>query len=92
MNLFLVKKNWANFIIILCLSLVSNLRLIGSDQKKTLINEIEPEIGIIEHLDTYLPDSISLINEKGEQVWLSDIIDKPTILNFVYFQKIESIN
>ncbi|QGY43228.1 hypothetical protein GM418_06005 [Maribellus comscasis] len=44
------------------------------------------EIGIVEHLDEFLPDSISLINEKGEQVWLSDLIDKPTILNFVYYR------
>lgn len=46
----------------------------------------EVEIGIVEHLDTYLPDSISLINENGEQVWLSDVIDKPTIINFVYYR------
>lgn len=44
------------------------------------------EIGIVEHLDEYLPDSISLINEQGEQVWLADIIDKPTIINFVYYR------
>lgn len=44
------------------------------------------EIGVVEHLDTYLPDSISLINEEGEQVWLSDLIDKPTVLNFVYYR------
>lgn len=44
------------------------------------------EIGVVEHLDEYLPDSISLINEKGEQVWLADIIDKPTIINFVYYR------
>lgn len=44
------------------------------------------EIGVVEHLDEYLPDSISLINEKGEQVWLADIIDKPTVLNFVYYR------
>ncbi|HPF51187.1 MAG TPA: SCO family protein [Draconibacterium sp.] len=44
------------------------------------------EIGIVEHLDAYLPDSISLINEAGEQVWLADLIDKPTVLNFVYFR------
>ncbi len=44
------------------------------------------EIGVVEHLDDYLPDSISLINEAGEQVWLSDLIDKPTILNFVYYR------
>jgi len=44
------------------------------------------EIGVVEHLDDYLPDSISLINEAGEQVWLSDLIDKPTVLNFVYYR------
>ena len=44
------------------------------------------EIGVVEHLDDYLPDSISLINEAGEQVWLADLIDKPTILNFVYYR------
>ncbi len=44
------------------------------------------EIGIVEHLDEYLPDSISLINENGEHVWLADLIDKPTIINFVYFR------
>ncbi|WP_319500794.1 SCO family protein [uncultured Draconibacterium sp.] len=44
------------------------------------------EIGVVEHLDDYLPDSISLINEVGEQVWLADLIDKPTILNFVYYR------
>lgn len=44
------------------------------------------EIGIVEHLDDYLPDSILLINEKGEQVLLADVIDKPTIINFVYYR------
>ncbi|WP_347838827.1 SCO family protein [uncultured Draconibacterium sp.] len=44
------------------------------------------EIGVVEHLDDYLPDSIALINESGEHVWLADIIDKPTIINFVYYR------
>ncbi|WP_346858733.1 SCO family protein [uncultured Draconibacterium sp.] len=44
------------------------------------------EIGIVEHLDTYLPNDIQLINEQGEQVNLTQIIDKPTIINFVYFR------
>lgn len=44
------------------------------------------EIGVVEHLDDFLPDSISLINEKGEQVWLADLIDKPTVINFVYYR------
>lgn len=49
-------------------------------------NNDDVEIGVVEHLDEFLPDSISLINEKGEQVWLADIIDKPTVLNFVYYR------
>ncbi len=50
------------------------------------IQDKDVEIGIVEHLDEYLPDSISLINENGEHVWLADLIDKPTIINFVYFR------
>jgi len=49
-------------------------------------NNNDVEIGIVEHLDEFLPDSISLINENGQQVWLSDVIDKPTIINFVYYR------
>lgn len=44
------------------------------------------EIGIVEHLNEYLPESISLINEAGEQQWLSDLIDKPTVINLVYYR------
>ena len=44
------------------------------------------EIGIVEHLDEFLPDGIALINEQGEKVWLKDVIDKPTIINFVYYR------
>jgi len=49
-------------------------------------NNDDVEIGIVEHLNEYLPDSIMLINEQGEKVWLSDIIDKPTVINFVYYR------
>ena len=49
-------------------------------------NNQDVEIGVVEHLDEYLPDSISLINEKGEAVFLADVIDKPTIINFVYYR------
>jgi len=50
------------------------------------VSPTDVEIGVVEHLDDYLPDSISLINENGTQVWLSDVIDKPTIINFVYYR------
>ncbi|HEY4785820.1 MAG TPA: SCO family protein [Bacteroidales bacterium] len=44
------------------------------------------EIGIVEHLNEYVPNNISLINEKGDTVNLKKIIDKPTVLCFVYFE------
>jgi len=57
---------------------------------QTVVNPVQKaddvEIGVVEHLDEYLPENISLINEKGEEVLLSDVIDKPTVLNFVYYR------
>lgn len=45
-----------------------------------------PEIGVIEHLDEYLPDGIRLVGEDSVSVQLTDLIDKPTVLNFVYYR------
>jgi protein SCO1 len=45
-----------------------------------------PEIGIIEHLNEYVPGDIRLINEKEDTVNLKNIINKPTVLCFVYFE------
>jgi protein SCO1 len=44
------------------------------------------EIGVVERLDEYLPEGIFLTNERGEEVLLADVIDKPTIINFVYYR------
>jgi len=44
------------------------------------------EIGIVDHLNEYVPDNILLVNEKGDTVNLKSIIDKPTVLCFVYFE------
>ena len=60
--------------------------LLSSGQKVFDDRTKEPEIGIVEHLDTFLPKDIYLINEKNERVLLTDLIDKPTIINFVYFR------
>lgn len=46
----------------------------------------EPEIGIVEHLDTFLPKDIYLIDENNQKVVLTDLIDKPTVINFVYYR------
>jgi len=46
----------------------------------------DPEIGITEHLDEFLPTDIYLIDENNQRVLLTDLIDKPTIINWVYFR------
>lgn len=46
----------------------------------------DPEIGVVEHLDEFLPTDIYLIGENNQRVLLTDLIDKPTIINWVYFR------
>ncbi len=43
------------------------------------------EIGIIEKLDQPVPDDIMLTDESGNLVNMKSLIDKPTIVTFVYF-------
>lgn len=77
------KINPFYFIFVLAVLTISAM---GQAVTNPAISPDDVEIGVVEHLDEYLPDSISLINENGEQVWLSDVIDKPTIINFVYYR------
>ena len=58
----------------------------STPQGSQLIDKSNVEIGIVEHLDEYIPDSIFLINEKNETVRLKDVINLPTVINFVYFR------
>lgn len=43
------------------------------------------EVGITEHLDQYLPTGIMLTNEQGQLVDIRSLIDKPTVVAFVYY-------
>jgi protein SCO1/2 len=49
-------------------------------------SDADVEIGVIEKLDSYIPMDAMLIDEHGDTVIIGDLIDKPTILNFVYFR------
>ncbi len=71
---------------LLLLFIIISPLIFGQKALNPVATNDDVEIGVVEHLDEFLPDSISLINEKGQQVWLSDIIDKPTVINFVYFR------
>ncbi|MHA7112018.1 SCO family protein [Sunxiuqinia elliptica] len=46
----------------------------------------DPEIGVVEHLDEFLPEDIYITGLDSQRVRLLDLIDKPTILNFVYYR------
>ena len=44
-------------------------------------SETDMEVGVVEHLDEFIPMDAMLVNEKGDTVIIGDLIDKPTILN-----------
>ncbi|MDF1573214.1 MAG: SCO family protein [Bacteroidales bacterium] len=44
------------------------------------------EIGVEEKLNNTIPLDVFLFNIEGDTVYLRDIYDKPTILNFVYYR------
>ena len=69
----------SGLLLIICLS-----PRISSGQ--TAISPQELEIGIEEHLDEYLPLDIILVGENNESTSLGDLIDKPTIINLVYYR------
>ncbi len=48
--------------------------------------EKEIEVGITEHLDEYLPDDIILTDHNGKLVNLKQLINKPTVISFVYYR------
>ena len=49
-------------------------------------NEKSTEVGITEHLDEYIPSDIMLTDHNGNLVNLKQLIDKPTVLCFVYYR------
>jgi protein SCO1 len=67
-------------VFILAFGTISNGQKVFDDKTK------DTEIGIVEHLDEFLPTDIYLINENNQRVCLTDLIDKPTIINWVYFR------
>ena len=58
---------------------------ISFSQNNPLKNEASEEIGIIEHLDEYIPDDIIFHNFDSTEINLKSLIDKPTVISFVYY-------
>ena len=53
---------------------------------QTAISPQETQIGIEEHLDEIIPGDIVVTGEDGQEVTLAELVDKPTIINLVYFR------
>ena len=72
--------------VFLCISIIGlgSVSLAVKATDKDLSDSVE--IGIVEHLNEYVPNNILLIDEKNDTVNLKKIIDKPTVLCFVYFE------
>jgi protein SCO1/2 len=66
----------------LILSLVFFVGIVGSSFAQI---DQSPEVGVIEHLGKTIPLDLKFVNDKFETVTLKQLITKPTILSFVYF-------
>lgn len=53
---------------------------------KGMGQEVKPPIGIVEKLGHYVPMDVELYDESGNLVQLKSIINKPTIVTFVYYK------
>ena len=69
-----MKKKLILTFIIICLTVNVNAQV---DQS--------PKVGIVEHLGTTIPLDLKFINDKFQPITLRQLINKPTILSFVYF-------
>ena len=66
------------------LFLLSFIALVSNVSAQLPINR-EVEIGIVEKLGDTIPLDLKFFNEKNDTVTLQSMINKPTILSFVYF-------
>ena len=68
-----------NLLIIIVFLLIASFKTFSADQKKV-------EVGVVEHLGTYIPLNTELIDENGNKFLLKDNFDKPVVINFVYYE------
>jgi protein SCO1/2 len=71
--------------ILLLTALLLLILAAATDSRAQVYDSNEPEIGIVEHLGDTIPLNLVFNNEKGNNVTLGDLVNKPTILTLVYF-------
>lgn len=75
----MIKK----FQILLIPAILWSCLLVGQQPQ---IAPAEPEVGIVEHLDELIALDVELTGEDNQIVILKDLVDKPTVIAFVYFR------
>lgn len=75
-----MKKLLSIFLFSFFITSLSAQELVKSDLVKSNV-----EIGIIEHLGDTIPKNLWFLNENSDTVTLGSLVNKPTILFFVYF-------
>ena len=70
--------------LVVCLTFLLQSFVSLSQNAKELYYDFE--VGVIEHLEEYIPEDVMITNEAGELVNLKKQIDKPTALIFVYYR------
>lgn len=76
-----MQQTSIRILVLVWIMLLAQAQYINAQQAGT-----EIEIGIVEKLNDYIPEGIQLINSTGDTVILNKAIDKPTVLNFVYYR------
>lgn len=72
-------------IFIVVLLIFSGATISGQEMVKSNLLGRPVEVGIIEHLGDTIPMDLWFLNENSDTVTLGQLIDKPTIMLFVYF-------
>lgn len=80
-NVFLART----FLVLLSITITISKYSYGQAPVQTA-PPTETAIGIDEHLDQYIPNDIFLTDENGQKVRMTDLIDKPTVINWVYYR------
>jgi protein SCO1/2 len=78
-----MKKILGFLIILLVYGWTSTAQTIKATED---IKSPELEIGIVEHLDEYLPENLTIIDTNNIPRNLRSLIDKPTVLMWVYYR------
>jgi len=72
-------------LIIILLLIAVSVKMNSQQMVKTDLIKPDVEIGIVEKLGETIPLNLWFLNESGDTVTLGQLINKPTILFFVYF-------